>query len=281
MHYQTRRSVLASVIGSTLWSAGVAAALPVSEDLGLVPDLPDNLRQYKDRSDLNRDLLARYDAAVKGLEPALLAERKTAIAIIQDAPSFTSTTSPAPIDIARYFLSIAQDRGEKFPQDWPSYMRAWPFRANPLIVEFFTATGTKPSGDMTAWCSAFMNWCFLRARAGRPDASKMLKPTNSAASASWRKWGKGIVYDEGQSVPKNGTPQVGNIVVFVDRADADHGHVCFFVAQEGARLRVVGGNQLEGKPTRHVVSEKLLPLWGSVLRIHSIRTDPDLRPTKI
>lgn len=276
MQGQTRRSILFSAIGSAVWGCDVAAAPPVSQDIGTLPELPAELRQYKDRDDLNQDILKQFDTENKGIEPALLNERKTAIAIEQQAPSFGATSSPTPIDVARYFLNIAQDNSQKFPADWPSYMLAWPVRANPLIVDFFTATGTTPSGDMTAWCSAFVNWCFQRSRVGRPNAAKLLKPTGSAASSSWRSWGKGIVFDHGKAEPKNGTPRVGDIVVFVDRGDTALGHVCFFLALEGAGIRVLGGNQLEGKPTRHVISEKLIPFWGNVLQIHSIRTDASL-----
>jgi uncharacterized protein (TIGR02594 family) len=277
VNHLTRRSALTSIAGSMFWCARASAATPgikaIGEDIGSIPDLPGNLQQFQDQNDLNQDMLANYDTAAKGLGPALMAERLTAADIIQRAPTFVASSSQKPIDVARYFLSIAQDKDHKFPQEWPGFMRAWPVRANPLIVEFFTATGTKPSGDTTAWCSAFANWCFLRSRAGRPDLKHLLKPTASAASASWRNWGKGMVYDPGQITPKNGTPREGDIVVFVDRNDSAHGHVCFFVAQEGANLRVLGGNQFEGRPVRHAISEKIIPLWGTTLKIHSIRTD--------
>jgi uncharacterized protein (TIGR02594 family) len=278
---QTRRSILFSAIGLALSSGGASAAQPADQDIGVVPELPEELRQYKDRDDLNQDMLKQFEAETKGLEPALLNERKTAIAIEQQAPSFSASSSPAPIEVARYFVNVAQDKSQKFPADWPSYMLAWPVRANPLIVEFFNATRTKPVGDMTAWCSAFVNWCFLRSRAGRPGTGNLLKPTENAASSSWRNWGQGIIFDRDKAVPKNGIPRVGDIVVFTDRGDSAHGHVCFFLALEGRSVRVVGGNQLEGKPVRHVISEKLIPLWGNVLQIHSIRTDVSLHPSAI
>jgi uncharacterized protein (TIGR02594 family) len=279
MYAISRRTVASASLAIPFSSLFGARAFPdhvlktLATDIGSVPPLPQELRQYSDRDDLNA-IPREYEK--KGIEPALVEERRTALSIVSTVPVYTSGNPLSPIDIARYFLSIAQNFGGKFDPDWPGYMRAWPIRANPLIVEFFGQTKTTPVGDTTAWCSAFLNWCVARSRIGRPDTGSLLGPTHDAASSSWRKWGPGLYYDRNRLEPRNGTPQVGDIVVFVDRADTRHGHVCFYLARQESRLRVLGGNQLEGKPLRHVISEKLIPLWDGALEIHSIRTDRGL-----
>jgi hypothetical protein len=129
-----------------------------------------------------------------------------------------------------------------------------------MIMHFFTATQTKPEGDVTAWCAAFMNWCLLRAHSanadeigqatggyikrGKPFATENLKrySTNSASSGSFRCW---------DGIP---SPQRGNIVVFKDSGTDNltpvcrgTGHVSFFVKIPSAGLvQVLGGNQSQG-----------------------------------
>src|SRR6202022_1898557 len=122
-----------------------------------------------------------------------------------------------PIDVAQYFLAVGAGA---YGQSYRSFIREWPIRANPLIFHFFSSTLTKPEGDTTAWCAAFVNWCLLRARAtaseeigkspgffsvsGKPFSDENIQnhSTNSASSGSFRCW------DE-VSPPKR-----GDIVVF-------------------------------------------------------------------
>ncbi|BBZ99865.1 CHAP domain-containing protein [Bradyrhizobium diazoefficiens] len=268
-------------VGSDLTLQGAMAAQrrpagPIGTDIGVVPELPAELKQYSDRDDLNATILKDFDVETKGLQPALLAERQTALAIVQKVPSWSDQKMITPYDVASFFLGVAQDRAGKYDSTWPGYMRAWPVRANPLIVEFFSQTTTKPAGDTTAWCSAFVNWCFVRSHTGRNDSGKSRAPTRDAASASWRNWGTGMIFDKGKSTLRGGTPKVGDLVVFVDKGDSAHGHIAFYVDHNDTHVKVLGGNQLEGQPVRHCISEKLIPLWGNVLQIHSIRTDPAL-----
>jgi uncharacterized protein (TIGR02594 family) len=72
-----------------------------------------------------------------------------------------------------------------------------------------------------AWCSSFANWVFKQVG---------IDGTHSAAALSWLKWGRAIA-----------KPQYGCIVVF-DHGDG-HGHVTFFVREEGGYLVCRGGNQ--------------------------------------
>ena len=160
----------------------------------------------------------------------------------------------APVDIAQYFLAVGAGA---YGEELRPFAREWPIRANPLIMHFFTSTQTKPEGDVTAWCAAFMNWCLLRSHAatadeighmdggyikeGKPFATENLKrySTNSASSGSFRCW-DGIA-----------SPRRGDVVVFRD-ANTDNltkvcqgtGHVAFFVKIPSAGLvQVLGGNQ--------------------------------------
>ena len=98
----------------------------------------------------------------------------------------------------------------------------------PRIVEYHSATTLKATDDATPWCSAFANWCMLRA--GHVG-------TQSAAARSWAKWGDPLQL-----------PKLGAVVVFSadDRGPAA-GHVSFFVRESGKNYLVLGGNQLGDK----------------------------------
>ena len=192
-----------------------------------------------------------------GRKRPLSAEEKTARDIIAATPK-----GPRPYDVAGFFLSIAS--GETRPE-WKPYMGGWPDRWNPLIVEFFGATETQPDGDETAWCAAFVNWCYLQAGW---DA-----PTHSASSGSFRCCGTAT-----------DKPNPGDIVVFRDvgSEDACHGrgHVGFFVKERGDFIEVLGGNQIDRHDGSHAISSKALPRKGKVLVLHSYRTKPPQQEVK-
>jgi hypothetical protein len=160
----------------------------------------------------------------------------------------------APIDVAQYFLAVGAGA---YGEELRPFAREWPVRANPMIMHFFTSTQSKPEGDVTAWCAAFVNWCLLRSHAasadeigqakggyitkGKPFAPDNIKrySTNNASSGSFRCW-DGIA-----------SPQRGDIVVFRDIGTDDMtkvcrgtGHVTFFVKIPSTGLvQVLGGNQ--------------------------------------
>jgi uncharacterized protein (TIGR02594 family) len=167
-----------------------------------------------------------------------------------------------PVEVARYFLSVAQG-GQG--ADLRSYAMAWPHYWNPVIVEFFRKIRSTSQGDTTAWCAAFMNYCLMSAATSRPLPAGSAPPTRSAASRSFRIWGQ-----------KTDAPTPGDIVVFADKGDDAHGHVGFFLAQDDTRVLVLGGNQFDGTPVRHVVCRKWLAKDGGKLKLHSYRTDPQL-----
>lgn len=80
---------------------------------------------------------------------------------------------------------------------------------NPRVVEYSATTNLEANDDETSWCSAFVNWCMLRAG----DAG-----TNGASARSWLNYG----------VPLN-APQLGSIVVlWRESPESWKGHVGFF-----------------------------------------------------
>ena len=74
--------------------------------------------------------------------------------------------------------------------------------------------------DETPWCSAFVNWCLLRSG---------IEGTRNAAARSWLKWGR-----------HETVMQPGCIVVL---SRDGGGHVGFYVASDGERVTLLGGNQ--------------------------------------
>jgi uncharacterized protein (TIGR02594 family) len=188
-----------------------------------------------------------------GRSPALRAEQKVTKALLSKAPG-----GPNPYDVAKYFLAVGHgDYGDP----WKPYIQGWPVRWNPVIVTFFQATDTKPEGDLTSWCAAFVNWCFLQA--GKRPA------THSASSGSFRSFGM-----------STSSPVEGDVVVFRRKdpaaADLGRGHVGFFVANHDTEVEVLGGNQIDGHDGAHMISSKRLSKEGKVLTLHSFRTDSRL-----
>lgn len=188
-----------------------------------------------------------------GDRPPLNSEERIAKAIITRAPF-----GPTPLDVGKFFLAVGKGEYGKL---WQPYAQGWPVRWNPVIVNFFQATKTTPEGDLTAWCAAFVNWCFLRSGKGFA--------TRSASSASFRTFGVEI-----------STPSAGDLVVFqrtgTESSGDMRGHVGFFVAAGEDEIEVLGGNQIEGTENSHMVSSKRLKKDGTKLTFHSYRTDPRL-----
>jgi uncharacterized protein (TIGR02594 family) len=103
--------------------------------------------------------------------------------------------------------------------------------AHPRVVEYHhtTTLGRRDaSSDETAWCSSFVNWCLKKVG---------IKGTNSAAAASWIRWGNGT------------EPRYGAITVIYDPASANSrlsrsgNHVGFLVEETGTHYVLLGGNQ--------------------------------------
>lgn len=99
---------------------------------------------------------------------------------------------------------------------------------HPRIVEYLRTCKALPPEllhDSTAWCAAFVNWCFRRCG---------IIGTNSARARSWLAWGQPILQ-----------PRLGCVAVFSrDEAGPTAGHVAFYVSETPRkRVHVYGGNQ--------------------------------------
>lgn len=181
-----------------------------------------------------------------------------------------------PIDVAQYFYQVAS--GIKYPREWAKFGREWPVRANPLIHHFFTATQTFPEGDTTAWCAAFVNWCIARSRADTSesigktpnyyiqkgktfDNTVLSKTSKSASSGSFR------------CFPEKTDAAYGDIVVWrrpgtegTTKYCYGQGHVAFFIARADEKIRVLGGNQRDGKSGGGVTIAK----WPQDTKTHKL-----------
>jgi len=243
----TRRSFLEGfglVLGASAFSPTVSPAqtkiVLLPKGIGVDPDCADPLPVSQSGGSL-------------GDRPPLNSEEKIAKDIIVASPK-----GPTPLDVAQYFLEISEG---KRGNQWQPYAQGWPLRWNPVIVNFFQATKTTPKGDLTAWCAAFVNWCFLRTGKG--------VATDSASSGSFRLFGT-----------ETTSPVPGDIVVFKrthPEGPADpRGHVGFFTGISADRITVLGGNQIEKHEGSHKVSVKPLGKTGAILTLDSFRTDPRL-----
>lgn len=256
MHKLTRRhfmGVCALAFAPTLDALGNDFSKRLVED-DTFPELPADLSQYKDLPSLN-DQLTSYTP--QGTQSPTSDEEKKARFLLD-----TEFPNALPVEIGLYFLDI---KDGKLGDEYRPYVTAWPVRWNPVIVEFFRATDTRPAGDTTAWCAAFVNYCILRSRQYRTVPMGAHGPNGSAASRTFRSWGM-----------ETNTPKPGDIVVFKDKTDDAHGHVGFFLQQANDKILVLGGNQFEGSPIRHAISSKWIAKNGKKLELHSFRTDPVL-----
>jgi uncharacterized protein (TIGR02594 family) len=175
-----------------------------------------------------------------GVQPPTRAEYDQSIAILDLSPA-----SGAPLDVARFFAAIKEKNSEGEP-----YNAEWRVRANPLIVRFFLSTHTVPSGDTTAWCAAFVNWCFQRI--GKIGSG-------SASSGSFRCLGA-------EAKP----PSPGDVIVFrqngFNESCQGKGHVGFFLRMTNDMYTVLGGNQKDAVRERNFAGK------GTDLEVASIRS---------
>jgi CHAP domain len=243
--YATTLSPIVPAFGQT--PAPATAATTTASDVTIVSALPPLPADLADQA--SQPPAPYAETQLVGTAPPSTDEIDNAYDLLLNSP-----IGGAPIDVAQYFLAVGAGA---YGEELRPFAREWPVRANPLIMHFFSSTQTKPEGDVTAWCAAFVNWCLLRARAasadevgkgpggyikkGKPFAPENLKrySTNNASSGSFRCW------DETSS------PQRGDIVVFRDigtdnltKVCRGSGHVTFFVKIPSAgRVQVLGGNQ--------------------------------------
>jgi uncharacterized protein (TIGR02594 family) len=110
---------------------------------------------------------------------------------------------------------------------------------NPRIMSYLRVVGFS-SWDETPWCSAFANWCMLRA--GLPGSGR-------ATARSWLGWGMGLGVTG---------PRFGCVTVLRRTGNPTRGHVGFWVGARSGQVLLLGGNQNDsvcvvGYPLTHVL----------------------------
>lgn len=237
----------------------------LQEDTQPAP-LPPSLAAFKDDPSLVDEPLPTLDSAgnVKlfGTKPPYDSELELAKQVLSGAP-----TNCTPLEVASYFWAVGNG---SYGAELKPYVVAWPKRWNPIIVEFFKATGTKPEGDITPWCAALINYCLVRGAIGRTLPANSSAPSKSARAKSFLDWGQSTT-----------TPKPGDIVVF-DNYVSGGGHVAFFLEDQGESVLVLGGNQVFGEPSRQSICRKSYVKMPkdkneSVLKLLGYRTDPQLQ----
>lgn len=247
---EKRATLTAMVAAPAVLVASSKAAFAVPDGVGSEPPVsfPEDQRV---------PTLSELEEAAQetGTEQPYLNEIKLARRILAGSPN-----DETPFDVASYFQLL---RHGEFVDDFgttsPLYSEEWPVRANPTIVSFFDATSLRtPKGDQTAWCAAFVNWCYQR--------STGETATDSAASETFRRWGT-----------QTSAPKIGDIVVFQHKSVSWRGHVGFYVGERPDGIFVLGGNQRPSdKLNTGEVNVRLYKKDGKTLKFHSFRTDSSL-----
>ncbi len=220
------------------FSQTAVASEEFPEIVGDLPPLPEDLAEF---AAMEPAQYIRTEEVGSGRPDD--SEMKRAYEILLNSPY-----GKPPHEVASYFLDL-KGADAKF-------RREWPIRANPVIYHFFSATHTRPLGDVTPWCAAALNWFMLRAHATSKDqigvapagfskSGKAFTPeqlskysTRSASSGSFR------------CLKKTQQPEKGDILVLANKGTLGlspkcigSGHVAFFLKMDGDRAHVIGGNQ--------------------------------------
>lgn len=102
----------------------------------------------------------------------------------------------------------------------------WAEGSNPKVVAYYKDAGSpEVKDDSVAWCAAFVGSMLNRSGG---------KGTGKLTARSYLEWGKPVEL-------KDARP--GDIVVFKRGKSTWQGHVGFFVAVVGDKIKVLGGNQ--------------------------------------
>lgn len=99
---------------------------------------------------------------------------------------------------------------------------------NPHIVSYHATTTFRATNDETAWCSSFVNWCLKQVN---------ITGTNSAAAASWMRWGQST-HARGGAITVIHNLQAAN-----SSLTASGNHVGFLIQETGTHYLLLGGNQ--------------------------------------
>jgi uncharacterized protein (TIGR02594 family) len=229
------------------------------------------LHRFSWAQDENNDWRSALEEAIRNKSPITLGHCfppptdpawKEAHAILDASPS-----NVTPYEIAMYFIHSVPP---KYQQAWPEPDSRHCTNANPVVVMFFLATKRNPDGDITPWCSAFVNWCLRRAG---------VNGTKDAGSQSFADWGREVWSRSDGPLPTSA--RTGDVAVFQDLNKPGRGHVCFFIKisdKQPHSIEVIGGNQLVGaKPNQlHLIDIATFRVDTS-LQLRSIRTTDGIR----
>ncbi len=132
----------------------------------------------------------------------------------------------------------------------------WAKGDNPKVIQYFKDAGhPEVSTDATAWCAAFVG--AMLARSG-------VKPTGKLNARSYLDWGVPVER-------KDAKP--GDVVIF-ERGTGWQGHVGFFVKDEGALIKTLGGNQSDAVNIKGQQAAKLLGIRRAPVAAHKPTTNP-------
>lgn len=133
----------------------------------------------------------------------------------------------------------------------------WADGSNPKVVAYYRDAGhPEVKDDAVAWCAAFVG--AMLKRAGLPN-------TGSLMARSYLKWGTEVPLSDAR---------LGDIVVF-KRGTGAQGHVGFFAGMDGAKIKVLGGNQKDAVNVSRYSADSLL----GVRRMLSAPQKPAATPT--
>ncbi|HRI70962.1 MAG TPA: TIGR02594 family protein [Polyangium sp.] len=161
---------------------------------------------------------------------------------LEDAPAPNRPETPPGVEIPAWMTIARKEQGTHEVRGRS---------ANPRILTYHAATDLHARSDEIAWCSSFVNWCLKQCG---------IHGTNSAAAASWKKWGQAtrarqgavaVVYNPGMA--RSSMTTTGN-------------HVAFLVEETKTHYVLLGGNQSNSvKISRYPKSKwRLLALrWPS------------------
>lgn len=152
---------------------------------------------------------------------------------IEDTASKPSNDNPAPVGNAPAWMGIAKKEQGTHEVRGRS--------ANPRIVQYHAATDLRARSDEVAWCSSFVNWCMKQCG---------IKGTNSAAAASWKKWGSATAARYGAVAVVYNAKMAGSSLT------ATGNHVAFLVEETKTHYVLLGGNQGNSVKVSHYPKAK-------------------------
>lgn len=233
----------------TVPGAGSGPYVPNSIDLFLV-----RMLGIKPGVEALRELRAGNAASFrldKLIAPELLATVRARYPTVLGG-SETDTVSALAAQVERRFdaaLKVAAELvGEHTPEDLPLVPQAgeppWLTLARDergikepagRILEYFGMTTFKAKSTKDPWCAAFVTFCM--AKCGNPVVVANCLARDNARAASWAKWGRPWPAGS-QDIP------LGAVVVLSPVEGSDRsGHVGFFLARDGDKVVLLGGNQ--------------------------------------